>query len=341
MRVGVVGGTRFIGFAIVRHLAAAGHEVALIHRGQSDPDEFADLHHVHCDRNDVAAVRTALTDFRAEAVVDTCAFTAADADALLEATPSDARLVVLSSQDVYLAFARLNGVEGPIEPVPIDEESPVREGDDRYPYKEMPADKFPIAKTYEKLDVEERCLARGATILRLGMVYGARDGQRREGFMLVRIRAGRTRIPFGAGNALLGRTYVDDCASITELSLTNDASIGQIFNVAESRNWTVRRWSEEIASAAGAKVEFVTVPDRALPPDMELTTAIPQPFVVDCSKAKRLLGWNDTEPSIGTQRSVEWHLENPHPSWDEFDAGPDDAALEAADGATPAAVTST
>ena len=332
MRVGIIGGTRFIGFAIARHLAAEGHEVALIHRGQSDPDELADLHHVHCDRNDVDSVRSALTDFRADAVVDTCAFTAADADALLAAVPSDTRLVVLSSQDVYRAFARLNGVEGPIEPVPIDEESPVR--DERYPYREMPEDQFPMAKTYDKLDLEERVLARGATVLRLGMVYGARDGQRREGFMLVRLRAGRTRIPFGAGNGLLGRTYVDDCATVTALALGADAAVGEIFNVAESKNWTIRRWAEEIADAAGAPVgsavELVRVPTDALPPDMELTVAIPQPFVVDCSKAKGLLGWTDTDPAVATRRSVEWHLANPHASWDDFDFAADDAALQRA-----------
>lgn len=332
MRVGIIGGTRFIGFAIARHLVDEGHEVALIHRGQSDPDELADLRHVHCDRNDVDAVRAALADFKADAVVDTCAFTATDADGLLAAAPSDARLVVLSSQDVYRAFARINGVPGPIEPVPIDEESPVR--DERYPYKEMPEDQFPIAKTYDKLDVEERVLARGATVLRLGMVYGARDGQRREGFMLVRLRAGRTRIPFGAGNGLLGRTYVDDCATITALALETDGGAGEIFNVAETKNWTIRRWAEEIADAAGAPVgtatELVTVPDAALPPDMELAAAIPQPFVVDCSKARRVLGWTATDPAVGTRRSVEWHLAHPHPSWEDFDFAADDAALEQA-----------
>jgi nucleoside-diphosphate-sugar epimerase len=35
MRVLVIGGTRFIGPRLVRRLVAAGHEVAVFHRGQS------------------------------------------------------------------------------------------------------------------------------------------------------------------------------------------------------------------------------------------------------------------------------------------------------------------
>ena len=80
--------------------------------------------------------------------------------------------------------------------MPIDESSPVRS--ERYPYR----GKIPGLEGYEKLDVEEVYLPCGATICRLPMVYGEYDYQRREEFILRRVRAGRKQIPVGAANWL-------------------------------------------------------------------------------------------------------------------------------------------
>jgi len=40
MRVMVLGGTRFIGAAIVEELAAHGHELLIVHRGEHEPAEL-------------------------------------------------------------------------------------------------------------------------------------------------------------------------------------------------------------------------------------------------------------------------------------------------------------
>ena len=57
-----------------------------------------------------------------------------------------------------------------------------------------------------------RVPARGGVSLRLPMIYGAFDRQRREEFMLRRVRAGRRRIPFGSGGWLACRGYVGEIA---------------------------------------------------------------------------------------------------------------------------------
>ncbi len=105
--------------------------------------------------------------------------------------------VVLSSQDVYQAYTglRTNRFESP---VPLTADSEPRR--DRYPYRGSGLEGVP--DDYEKLDVEERWLARGAVVLRLPMVYGPHDQQRREDLVLRRIRGGRQRMPIGAGNLL-------------------------------------------------------------------------------------------------------------------------------------------
>src|SRR3984893_5269042 len=70
-----------------------------------------------------------------------------------------------------------------------------------------------LGEHYDKLDVEPRYLSRGGTALRLSLIYGEHDGQRREEFVLRRVRAGRLRIPFGAGTSLDTRCYVGDVAA--------------------------------------------------------------------------------------------------------------------------------
>jgi UDP-glucose 4-epimerase len=173
VRVVVLGGTRFIGRATVEELAAAGDELLLVHRGELEPDDLPHVDHLHCDRAGLARHRSELTSFRPDAVVDFRALSRADAEVALQALPDVKRRVVISSIDVYRAFGALNDSRE-TDPVPLDEESPVRA--ERYPYR----GKVPDRDDYDKLDVEDVYLPSGATVLRLPMVYGEHDYQLRE-----------------------------------------------------------------------------------------------------------------------------------------------------------------
>jgi 2'-hydroxyisoflavone reductase len=51
MRILIVGGTRFVGRHITEAALAAGHEVTLLHRGQTGPDLFPSAVHLRADRN--------------------------------------------------------------------------------------------------------------------------------------------------------------------------------------------------------------------------------------------------------------------------------------------------
>src|SRR6266516_3748474 len=102
MRVAVLGGTRFIGLAIVEELAAQGHELLLAHRGEHEPPGLPEADHLHAERHALPHLRGVLDDFAPDALVDTCALTAAHAETALAAV-GDVRLLVLSSMDVYRA----------------------------------------------------------------------------------------------------------------------------------------------------------------------------------------------------------------------------------------------
>ena len=319
----MIGGTKFIGRRITEQLLARGDEVTVVHRGQTEPAELAGCGHLHADRRDFASLAADVAAFGPGAVVDTLALSAADAAAVLPHLP-DCRLVVLSSCDVYRAFELTLDEQGG-EPVPITEESPVRRG--RYPYR----GRFPAPDDYEKLDVEPAYLERDGTVLRLGFIYGEHDPQRREEFVLRRVRAGRTRIPVGAASWLLSRCYVGDVAGAVLAAIDSDAAPGQVFNVVEPASGTVADWARQILAAAGHEAELVTVPDAAVPGDLDITRNQAQHMLIDGRKARELLGWRPGDSAAGVAASVRWHLANP-PSGADEDFAADDHALRAAAG---------
>src|SRR4030095_12023280 len=132
MRVMVLGGTRFIGAAIVEELHAHGHELLVAHRGEHEPADLPEVDHLHADRQDLPHLRGLIDEFDPEAVVDNCAYSAADAETALAAGGDGVRAAVNSSMDVYRAFgAVLAGSE--TDPLPVDETSPVRAA--RHPHR--------------------------------------------------------------------------------------------------------------------------------------------------------------------------------------------------------------
>jgi nucleoside-diphosphate-sugar epimerase len=319
LRIAVLGGTRFIGRAIVEELIAAGHDVLVVHRGHLEPDDMAPTLHLHCDRSDLIAHRAELAALEPDAAVDCRALTRADAETALAALPAGIRLVVISSMDVYRAFgAAIEGQE--TDPVPLDEDSPVRS--DRYPYR----GKAPDRHDYDKLDVEDVYLPSGATSLRLPMVYGPRDYQLREEFILRRVRAGRTRIPFGAGAWLACRGYVGDIARGARLALESTSSAGMALNLCEDRTFSMAMWSRMILEAAGSSAELVRVPDEALPEDLKPTGTMPQHIAASAHRARELLGWTTSDPTETLRSTVRWHLAHP-PSNPDADFTADDRAL--------------
>lgn len=320
MKVTVLGGTRFIGRRVVADLVARGDEVLVVHRGETEPDDPPPCRHLHTSRADFAAVAGQVRDFAPDAVIDMLAMSRSDVDNVLPHLP-DTQIVLLSSMDVYEAFWLVLDGNREGEPVPLNEGSRVR--DIRYPYAksgERPSD-------YDKLDVEPSYVERGAAVLRLAMIYGEHDRQRREEFILRRVRAGRTRIPIGGGSWLWSRGYVGDVSAAILATLGNPAVAGEIINIGEPAVRSMRGWATEILATAGHEAELVTVPDAALPDDLWMTKTWHQHVVFDGYKASSLLGWRP-DPAAGLARSVAWHLANP-PADTTPDLSADDAALEA------------
>jgi UDP-glucose 4-epimerase len=321
MRVLVLGGTRFIGRAIVEDLVATGHEVTIAHRGEREPDDMPAVEHIHVARERWGEHAARFAAVRADAVIDCLALSGDDARAALTAIPAGMHCVVLSSQDVYRAFASLNSARDS-DAVPIDETAPLRE--DRYPYR----GRGPEHEWYSKRDVEDAYLARGAVVLRVPATFGEHDNQRREEFVLRRVRSRRRSIPIGGGGFLWTRGWVRDIARGVRLAAQNPETAGEVFNLGEERSWSVRLWAQRILECARAEAELVEVAEDAVPADLSITSGrLSQHVLVSSARARARLGYTDTDAMTALRSSVDWHLRHP-PEIENNDFSADDAALE-------------
>src|SRR4051812_8008251 len=150
MRVLVIGGTSFIGLAAVKRLHGMGHEVTVFHRGATEPSDLPPVAHLHGDLDHLAAYSEAVTRLAPDVAVHMMLGMETQArEAMRALRGATGWLVVISSMDVYRAYARINrGEPGPPDPVPLAEDAPLR--DHLYPYR----GKVDDLHDYDKILVE-------------------------------------------------------------------------------------------------------------------------------------------------------------------------------------------
>ena len=102
MQLLIMGGTRFLGRALVKAALAAGHKVTLFNRGQSNPDLFSDLEQLQGDRDGGLGV---LKGRQWDVVIDTCGYVprVVRASAEMLATAVD-HYIFISTISVYTDF---------------------------------------------------------------------------------------------------------------------------------------------------------------------------------------------------------------------------------------------
>jgi 2'-hydroxyisoflavone reductase len=119
MRLLVIGGTVFLGRAVVAAALARGHAVTIFHRGVHNPDLFPEAEHLLGDRTrDLSALRGRDWD----AVIDTCGFEPEHVGAAAE---------LLADRVAHYGFVSSGSVYPGWGEVPVTEDSPVFESDER------------------------------------------------------------------------------------------------------------------------------------------------------------------------------------------------------------------
>lgn len=314
-RILVVGGTGFIGPPTVRRLADLGHEVTVYHRGEHEPDLPAAVRHIHSPlaKRPVREFPDEVRESAPDVVLHMTLLGEDDARAVMAAFRGSAgRIVAVSSADVYRAYDVLRGVEaGPPEPVPLSEESRLREK--LFPYR----GEIEGLNDYDKILAERVVLDDSAlpgTILRLPMVYGSGDNQHRFGSYVRRIDDGRPAILMGEREAAWRSCwgYVENVAEAIALACSDDRATGQTYNVAEKESPSLGEWVRAIADATGWTGRVMTVPDDRLPGAGEHQYRWEQDLMLDSTRIRQELGYGEVVDRVeGLRRTIDWERANP------------------------------
>ena len=334
MRILLIGGNGFIGRPVMTALQQQGHLLALFHRGTSSAP--AGVEQVRGDRDRLSASAAEVKRFAPEVVIDLVISSGSQAEQLMSVFRGLARRVVmLSSMDVYRAIAVAQGTEsGPLQEVPLTEESELRRG--LHPYtpdqlKMMRKIFSWVTDDYDKIPAERAvmndCELPG-TVLRLPMVYGPGDPLQRFGPVVKRIVDGRRQIIFPATLAgwRSARGYVENVAAAIALAATDDRATGRIYNICEEPPFSELEWARKIAQEMQWGGEFVVLPVERTPPHLLRPGNTAQHWSASSARIRHELGYQEpVETAEAIRRTIRWEMENPAAA--EIDYAAEDAAL--------------
>jgi 2'-hydroxyisoflavone reductase len=316
-RVLVIGGTLFIGRALVEQLLERGDEVVIMHRSRGTPFGTR-VGEITCDRNDVAAVEAALQGERFDVVYDMVfdwqrGTSAAQVSAAASAAAKGLRRYVFTSS---VAVYRPGGEYAEdIELVPSS---------------------WPNAYGAQKADSERALFALGreqglpVTTLRPAFVYGEHNPFEREAFFWDRLIAGRPIVIPEDGLATMQWVYVQDVARAAILAAETDVAISHAFNLANYPAITQIDFVRLLARVAGKDADLVHVTRERLqqlggqlfqPPYYFGAYLDVPPITVRADRVRSELGLSLTSLEDGLRETFQWYerQQRPRPdfSWED------------------------
>jgi nucleoside-diphosphate-sugar epimerase len=289
MRVLIIGGTKFVGPHVVRLLVEQGHDVLLYHRGQTEADLPQNVRHARSQLAAMPVLRFPheLLAELFDTVVHMIPMGEADARAAMKAFRGRAaRVVALSSGDVYRAYGRLTGTEpGSIEEGLLHEDSPLRSI--LYPYRKRAKSAADWVYAYEKILVEREVLGDRdlpGVVLRLPKVYG--PGNNAD---LSTVYAFRHQPQWRWTHG-----YVENVAAAVVLAAIHPAASGRIYNVGESPTPTV---GERLAG----------LPPSSILTDESREFNLAQDIAYDTSRIRSELGYAEhVSYAEGLRHTLAW-----------------------------------
>jgi nucleoside-diphosphate-sugar epimerase len=314
----VIGGTLFIGRALVEQLLARGDEVVVMHRGAGTPYSGR-VGELHCDRNDVTAVRAALKDSRFDFVYDNVydwqRGTSADqvtAAAIASASDGLRRYVFTSSVAVY---------EGAGE---TDESGALVAADHPNTYAAQKAE------SERALFNLRRDKGIPVATLRPAFIYGPHNPFDREAFFWDRMLAGRPIVLPGDGSRGMQWVHVRDVARAAVRAADEHRAIGRAFNLADFPPITQIDYLQLLANVAGRHANIVRVPREQIQqlggqlfaPPFYFGVYLDVPLVAARNdRARSELGLELTPLEEGLRETYRWYQQQQRPqpdfSWED------------------------
>jgi 2'-hydroxyisoflavone reductase len=241
MRLLILGGTIFLGRALVASARGRGHTVTLFNRGRHHPELFPDVEKLRGDRN---SDLSALGGRRFDAVIDPSGYTALQVQRVLDATRSSTgHYVFVSSLSVYRSCPPGR---------PYDESAPVAEGDGDY--------------GADKARAEERLLDARPTssaCVRPGLIVGPHDPTERFTYWPRRFHRGGHVLAPGRPDRPVQFIDVRDLAEWC-VRLAEGGTSGCFNAVTPAGSVTMGALVEACHAATGGRARVSWVDDRAL-----------------------------------------------------------------------------
>jgi nucleoside-diphosphate-sugar epimerase len=299
----VIGGTLFIGRALVRRLLARGDQVTILHRGRHNP--FAgQTEEIHCDRNDTAAIEQALAGKRFDVVFDNVydwqrGTTAEQVEAAALACADGLQRYVFTSSVAAYGKGLNRTEDAPLAP-PDHPESYVRHK----------------AGTERRLFRLHRERGLPSVTLRPPYIYGPENPFYREAFFWDRLLAGRPIIIPEDGQRLMQFVLADDLARAAILAAEKHEAAGKAYNVANPEPVTQVELVDALATAAGKTATKVFLPREKLlaaggnlfePPFYFGQYFDMPPITQNTERAKRELGFEATPFDTGLAETFAWY----------------------------------
>ncbi len=304
MKVLVIGGTRFLGYHLVRELLKSGHKVTLFNRGKT-PDDFGQaVERVRGDRTRRGELRRQFENREFDVVIDMIAYRREETEEAVETFSGRVgHFIHISTGSVYI--------------VTRDYPCPLRESDFSREVISRPAGQddwwvYGVNKRDCELVLREAFETTGfpATIFRLPIVIGERDYTLRAYSYFLRVADGGPVLLPDAGMNVFTHVYQADVIRTIARNLLNRKTFGEAYNLAMEEIVSLRGFVQETAAVLGKKVELVDIPGRfleSLPPGTSISPfSNRRPFVLAVNKAREDLEFRSTPFRDWLARTIDW-----------------------------------
>ncbi|WP_238005698.1 NAD-dependent epimerase/dehydratase family protein [Dactylosporangium sp. AC04546] len=332
----LVGGSGPTGPHVAAGLAARGYAVTLLHRGTHEAPELDGYEHVHADPHFREPLDEALAGRSFDVVVATYGRLRLVADALVGRCGD---LVAVSGLPVYAGYHE----PGRLQPhgMPVLAREDMADVGRAEPVEETTGEGFArkVRATEQYVMALHAEGAFRASLFRYPTIYGPRQVYPREWSVVRRVRDGRDRIIVpDAGLTITTRcAAVNAAAHLLAAVDRPEAAAGEIFNVGDRDQFTVRQWVEICAAAAGGALQPVSMPFELAGPGRGLfPISHDAHLLVNTHKAADRLGYVEPVPAArALVETVRWYLDHPPDEGaagnlvDAFDYAEEDRVVEA------------
>lgn len=279
MKLLIIGGTRFLGRAIVAAALERGHTLTLFNRGQSNPDLYNDLETIVGDRDGGLA---GLHGRTWDAVIDTCGY--------VPRLVGDAAALLADAVDLYTFISTISVYADP-STVGIDEDSEMGTIEDET-VEEVTGETYgPLKVLCEQIATEK--MNGRALHVRAGLIVGPHDLSDRFTYWPVRVARGGEVLAPGAPDAPIQFVDVRDIAAWT-VQATEQKLTGPYNVTGPANRLTMGELLNSCQTISGSEATLTWVSDTFLQEHevgayTEMPLWIPTEFAgygtVNCQKA--------------------------------------------------------